>query len=143
MQYPSGFTFENSVHKQYMVGESLTTRLARERLAAIKKFIPVRDRVREKLQRRQEMQTDLSVSSEQLFAPITSATKDVKTATERAIYGDIPKEGQRREMPVLGVLEKIAAETEQTRAGIQQLSGDLQTQREYDIRRSRMTSKNQ
>jgi hypothetical protein len=36
----------------------------------------------------------------------------VKTATERAIYGDIPVEGQRREKPILGVLEKIAAETE-------------------------------
>jgi len=40
------------------------------------------------------MQTDFSIGSEHLFAPITTATKDVKTATERAIYGNIPEEGQ-------------------------------------------------
>ncbi len=43
-----------------MIAEALTTRLARERLAALKKFIPLRDRVRDKLQRRQEAQTDFS-----------------------------------------------------------------------------------
>ena len=62
------------------------------------------------------MQTDFSIGSEHLFAPITTSTKDVKTATERAIYGNIPEEGQRREVPVLGVLEKIAAETEKNTA---------------------------
>ena len=97
-----------------MIAEALTTRLARERLAAIKKFIPLRDRVRDKLQRRQQMQTDFSIGREQLFAPVTKATKDVKTATERAIYGDILKEGTRREVPVIDVLEKIAAETVKT-----------------------------
>lgn len=111
-----------------MTAESLTTKLARERLSAIKRFIPLRDRVRDKLQRRQESQIDFSESSEQLFAPITTATRDVKTATERAIYGDIPVEGQRRETSVIGALEKIAAETEKTQQGIK----ELQTQREIE-----------
>ena len=79
-----------------MVNQSLTTRLAKERLEAIKKFISIRDRVRNKLQQRQELQTDFSVSSEQLFKPITSATRDVKTLTEKAIYGDIPEEEQKK-----------------------------------------------
>ncbi|KAL3855010.1 hypothetical protein ACJMK2_014242 [Sinanodonta woodiana] len=65
-----------------MTTESLTTKLARERLSAIKRFIPLRDRVRDKLQQRQESQIDFSESSEQLFAPITTATKDGKTATD-------------------------------------------------------------
>ena len=88
-------------------------------MESIKKFIPVRDNVRNKLQRRQEMQTDFSIGSEQLFATITTATKDVKTATERAIFGDIPEQGERREVPVLDVLEKKAAETEKTSALLQ------------------------
>ncbi|KAL3862719.1 hypothetical protein ACJMK2_008672 [Sinanodonta woodiana] len=50
-----------------MTAESLTTKLARERLSAIKRFIPLRDRVRGKLQQRQESQIDFSESSEQLF----------------------------------------------------------------------------
>ena len=115
-----------------MLGESLTTRLARERLTAIKKFIPVRDRLREKLQQRQQAQTDFSVSSEQLFTPITSATKDVKKLTEAAIYGDIPERERAKKAPLLDTLEKIAAETGQTRAGIQQLSSDIKTQHEYE-----------
>ena len=76
-----------------MANQSLTTRLAQERLAAIKRFIPVRYRVREKLQRRQELQTDFAVGTEEVFKPITSATKDVKTA----IYGDIPEEERKKE----------------------------------------------
>jgi len=51
-----------------MTTEAFTTKLARERLAAIKKFIPVRDKVRNKLQRRQEIQTDFSIGSES-FSP--------------------------------------------------------------------------
>ena len=50
-----------------MVNESLTNRLARERLADLKKFIPLRDRVREKLQQRQEMQSDIYIGREELF----------------------------------------------------------------------------
>ena len=73
-----------------MVNESLTTRLARERLAAIKKFIPVRNRVRQQLQMRQQQQDDFVVGSEQLFKPITSAT-----------------------IAATGVLKKIAAQTKQ------------------------------
>ena len=61
-----------------MTAESLTTRLARERLASIKRFIPLRDSVRNKLQQRQEMQTDFSSDTQQLFSPIIKATGDVK-----------------------------------------------------------------
>ena len=61
-----------------MVGESLTTKLAREPLAAIKQYIPLRDRVRQQLQMRQQQQDDFVVGSEQLLKPITSATRDVK-----------------------------------------------------------------
>ena len=67
-----------------MVGESLTTKLARERLAAIKQFIPLRDRVRQQLQMRQQ-QDDFVVGSEQLLKPMTSATRVVKKLTEQAI----------------------------------------------------------
>ena len=92
-----------------MVNESLTTRLARERLAALKAFVPLRDHIRDKLQQRQQAQTDFSTSTAQLFSPITTATKDVKTATERAIYGDIPKEGERREVPLLKCTRKYSS----------------------------------
>ena len=47
-----------------MTAEALTTKLAQERLAAIKRLLPVRDSVRKKLQRIQEMQTDFSIGSE-------------------------------------------------------------------------------
>ena len=94
-----------------MVNESLTTRLNRERLAALKKFIPLRDRVRDQLQQRQTAQTEFSDEAQQLFSPITKASGEVKTATERAIYGDTDKEGKRREVPLLSILEKVAAET--------------------------------
>ncbi len=100
-----------------MTSESLTTRLTRERLALLKKFIPIRDDVRDKLQLRQQAQTDFSIGSEQLFAPVTKATKDMKLATERAIYGDIPKEGTRKEVPIIDVLGKIATETEKNPGG--------------------------
>ncbi|KAL3880861.1 hypothetical protein ACJMK2_033067 [Sinanodonta woodiana] len=43
-----------------MVNESLTIRLAKERLAAIKQFIPIRDRLRKQLQMRQEQKDDFS-----------------------------------------------------------------------------------
>ncbi|KAL3883600.1 hypothetical protein ACJMK2_029921 [Sinanodonta woodiana] len=94
-----------------MTAEALTTKLARERLSAIKRFIPLRDRVRDKLQRRQDSHIDFFESSEQLFAPITTATRGVAAARERAICGDFPKEGQRRETSVIGALKKIAAKT--------------------------------
>ncbi|KAL3860965.1 hypothetical protein ACJMK2_007059 [Sinanodonta woodiana] len=50
-----------------MTAESLTTKLARERLSAIKRFIPLRDRVRDKLQQRQESQIDFSESNYRKF----------------------------------------------------------------------------
>ena len=89
-----------------MTAEALTTKLTRERLAAIRKFLSVRDRVRDKLRQRQQAQTDFSMSSEQLFAPITTATRDVKTATERAIYGNIPEIERKKGHRCLILLKK-------------------------------------
>ena len=103
-----------------MTSEALTTRLTRERLASLKKFIPIRDDVRVKLQLRQQMQTDFSIGNEQLCAPVTKATKDMKLATERAIWGEIPDlekvptKKPREEKPLIDVLGKIATETEKT-----------------------------
>jgi len=110
-----------------MTSEALTIRLTRERLASLKKFIPIRDDVRVKLQLRQQMQTDFSIGNEQIFAPVTKATKDMKLATERAIWGE---KDPTKDTSLIGVLGKIATETEKTQRGIQQLSGELQTQRE-------------
>ena len=57
-------------------------------------------------------ETYFATESEE-FKPITTVTTDIKTATERAMYGNIPKEGERREeVPLFGVLKKIASKTE-------------------------------
>jgi len=109
-----------------MTSEALTTRLTRERLASLKKYIPLRDHVRDKLQHRQEAQTDFSIGREELFAPVTKATKDMKLATEHSIWGE--KEPT-KDASLISVLGKIATETEKTQRGIQQLSGELQAQR--------------
>lgn len=101
-----------------MVNESLTTRLARERLAAIKKYIPVRSRVREKLQQRQESQNEFNIGSEQLFRPITKLTK-------QAIYGDMSEEERKKKTPLLDTLEKIAIETGQTKRALETLPAEI------------------
>ena len=62
------------------------------------------------------MQTDFSDTSEQLFSPITSATKDMKAATERAIWGEVDPTTKRKETPLVSLLEKIADETEKNTA---------------------------
>ena len=121
-----------------MVATSLTTKLAQERLAALKRFIPLRDRVRDKLQQQQESQIDFSESSQQLFAPITTATKGVTAATERAIYGDIPEEERKKKTPLLDTLEKIAAETGQTKQSLETLPVDIATARSQQRRKEQM-----
>ena len=88
----------------------LTTRLARTRLAAIKHLFPVRDRVRQQLQMRQ--QDDFVVGREQLFKPITNATS---AAT--------------------GVLKKIAAQTEETRRSLETLPAGIAVATTYRRRR--------
>ena len=97
-----------------MVNESLTTRSARERLAAIKQFIPVRDRLRKQLQIRQEQKDDFVVGSEQLFKPITSATT-----------------------PILGELEKITAQTKQSKKYLETLPAEIAVATAYRRRGSR------
>ncbi|KAL3875290.1 hypothetical protein ACJMK2_038212 [Sinanodonta woodiana] len=61
------------------VGEAQITRLNRERLAAIKNFLPIRDRFRDNLQRQQQARTESSIASAELFKPVTGVTKQVGT----------------------------------------------------------------
>ena len=51
------------------------------------------------------MQTDFSIGSEQHFSPVTKATKHMKLATERAIWG---KKDTMKGTSLIGVLGKIA-----------------------------------
>jgi hypothetical protein len=53
-------------------------------LAAIKKFIPVRDSFRDNLQARQQAKLDFTADTEKLFAPITTATGEVVTAIKES-----------------------------------------------------------
>ena len=46
------------------IGESHSTKLARERLEAIKKYLPVRDAVKQQLQQRQESQVEFAEDTE-------------------------------------------------------------------------------
>ena len=64
------------------VGEAQITRSTKERLASIKKFLPVRDSFRDNLQARQQEKMDFTTDTQQLFAPITTATEKVVTAIE-------------------------------------------------------------
>ena len=105
-----------------MVNEALTTRLARERQAALKKFIPLRDSVRNKLQQRQQAQTDFLSDTQQLFSPVVKATGEVKTAT----------------LPILSALEKVAAETGQTKEYLKTLPTDIVTTSRQQQRKERM-----
>ena len=89
-----------------MTAEALTTKLARERLAAIKRFLPVRDNVRNKLQQRQEMQTDFSIGSEHLVASITSATRCENCYRTCDLWEKDPTKQPRKETPLIDVFEK-------------------------------------
>ncbi|KAL3870550.1 hypothetical protein ACJMK2_038603 [Sinanodonta woodiana] len=66
------------------VGEAQITRLNRERLEAIKKFLPVRDAFRDNLQRQQQQRDEFKIGSAELFQPITTATEKVVTAIEKS-----------------------------------------------------------
>ncbi|KAL3886811.1 hypothetical protein ACJMK2_026780 [Sinanodonta woodiana] len=65
------------------VGEAQITRLNRERLEAIKKFLPVRDAFRDNLQQQQQ-RDEFKIGSAELFKPITTATEKVVTAIEES-----------------------------------------------------------
>ena len=65
------------------VGEAQITRLTRERLAAIKKFLPVRDSFRDNLQTQQQQRVEFTAETEQLFKPITTGAEKVVAATEK------------------------------------------------------------
>ena len=88
------------------IGEAQIKRLTRERLAAIKKFLPVRDAFRDHLQSQQQARAEFTADTERLFAPITTATKQVgnEVATDTT---------------------KIAARTEQTKQILKTLPGGI------------------
>ncbi len=54
------------------IGQPHSAKLARERLEAIKKYLPVRDSVKQQLQSRQESQVEFEEDTKQLFKPISS-----------------------------------------------------------------------
>ena len=66
------------------IGEAHITRLNRERLAAINKFLPVRDSFRDNLQAQQQQRIAFTADTEQLFKPRTTATEKVETAIEES-----------------------------------------------------------
>ncbi len=84
------------------IGEAHSARLARERLEAIQKYLPVRDAVKEQLQSRQESQVEFEEDTKQLFKPITETTKDIQ--------------------PVLG---KIAERTKKTKKILKELPAEI------------------
>ena len=74
------------------VGEAQITRLTRERLAALKKFIPVRDAFRDNLQARQQQLIEFTTGTERLFKLITAATEQVSTKIAQ-VGTDVTKVG--------------------------------------------------
>ena len=98
------------------VGEAQITRLTREQLATIKKFLPVRDSFRDNLQARQQQRVELTADTEQLFKPITTATEKVVTATEKA-GTETAKVGTET--------EKIAKRTKQVKKSLKSLPVDI------------------
>ena len=66
-----------------VIGEPHSARLARERLEAIKKYLPVRDAVKQQLQQRQESQVEFEENTRQLFKPITETTKSLLPVLEK------------------------------------------------------------
>jgi hypothetical protein len=65
------------------IGEPHSARLARERLEAIKKYLPVRDSVKRQLHSRQESQVEFEEDTKQLFKPITETTKGIQPVLEK------------------------------------------------------------
>ena len=65
------------------IGEPHSAKLARERLEAIKKYLPVRDSVKQQLQSRQESQVQFEEDTKQLFKSITETTKDIQPVLEK------------------------------------------------------------
>ena len=95
------------------VGEAQITRLTRERLAALKKFIPVRDAFRDNLQARQQQLVDFTTGTERLFKPITAATGQVGTKIDQ-VGTDVTKVGT-EVAKVIADTTKIAERTKQTK----------------------------
>jgi hypothetical protein len=65
------------------IGEPYSAKLAREQLEAIKRYLPVRDSVKQQLQSRQESQVEFEEDTKQLFKPITESTKGLLPALEK------------------------------------------------------------
>jgi len=62
----------------------------------------------------------------------------MKQATEHAIYGDIPKEGTRREVPLLSILDKVATDAGQVKEYLKTLPTDIVTTSRQQQRKERM-----
>ncbi|KAL3858067.1 hypothetical protein ACJMK2_012683 [Sinanodonta woodiana] len=118
------------------VGEAQITRLNRERLEAIKKFLPVRDAFRDNLQRQQQQRDEFKIGSAELFKPITETTervgKEALEGTKSVIYGKKKPEEERDEKPLLPAIEKIAEETRGTQQKIKEVSDEIKTDREFN-----------
>ena len=95
------------------VGEAQRTRLNRERLTALKKFILVRDALRDHLQARQQQLVEFITSTERLFKPITAATEQVGTKISQ-VGTDVTKVGT-EVARVAADTTKIAERTKQTK----------------------------
>ncbi|KAK3602605.1 hypothetical protein CHS0354_034331, partial [Potamilus streckersoni] len=91
-----------------VIPEAPSTRLAQEKLKAISKFLPVHERLKEKLQQRQQAKTDLFEGNLQTFAPITTGIKT-------ALYGDPDDAFQHDDKkPISDLLKEISSNVKQT-----------------------------
>jgi hypothetical protein len=93
------------------IGEPHSARLARERLEAIKKYLPVRDSVKQQLQSRQESQVEFEEDTKQLFKPITETTKPLLPALEKTAEatGKIAERTKQTKRILRGLPAEIAA----------------------------------
>ncbi|KAK3607065.1 hypothetical protein CHS0354_027927, partial [Potamilus streckersoni] len=93
--------------KSPAISEAPSTRLAREKLKAISEFLPVHERLKEKLQQRQQVKTDILEGNLQTFAPITAGIKT-------ALYGD-PDDAFKRDdkKPISDLLKEISSNVKQ------------------------------
>ncbi len=89
--------------------EPHSARLARERLEAIKKYLPVHDAVKQQLKSRQESQFEFEEDTKQLFKPITETTKGIQPVLEKTAQAT----------------EKIAKRTKQTKKILKELPEEI------------------
>ncbi len=91
------------------IGEAHSAKITRERLKAIKKYLPVRDAVKKQLQERQEGQVEFAEDTEQLFKPIIDTTKPLLPVLEKTAEAT----------------EKIAKRTKKTKKILKELPAEI------------------